>query len=221
MPHHVKSQAQLQRPVDPPQEQSLLQHLLWSLLQVVSPGGRHVAARQKHPSPVAQAHGPLQQSAVCVQVSSSALQLVAATRQAQVVTPLCVVHPQLPEQQPPVAGAQLAPGPRQVGPAGVCEASWALAFLRHFFFALPDFFLHLAEISCAATSSDLSRDARALLSASVRARRREPEAERERVSASKRNPSIGASFTQRGQANDGMIVTSEGMRAFPQKWGCR
>src|SRR5918993_632697 len=74
-----------------------------------------------------------------------------------------VVHP--PSQQRGVTGRGRS--------WAACWALWALAFLRHFFFCVPDFFLHAVSALWAAASSRASSGARAPLRARARERRRE------------------------------------------------
>jgi hypothetical protein len=75
-----------------------------------------------------------------------------------------------------------------------CAAACFLAFLRHFFLASPDFFLHLALRSWAAASSPPGQPIRprAPATSPPRARRREPAVLRDRVRVSKWDPSMGS-----------------------------
>src|SRR5215207_10058763 len=93
-------------------------------------------------------------------------------------------------QQPSQIWAQVRGG----GGGGGSLACWAacfLAFFRHFFLALPDFFLHVALRSWAAASSPTGRPARpsAAVSSPPRARRREPALVNARARAPKRESS--------------------------------
>jgi hypothetical protein len=74
----------------------------------------------------------------------------------------------------------------------VCEAACFLAFFRHFFLALPDFFLH-ADFALWASISLLPRVIRPPKMEPVRRRRasrREGVVERERERTSKRSASM-------------------------------
>jgi hypothetical protein len=74
-----------------------------------------------------------------------------------------------------------------------CVALCFLAFLRHFFFCLPDFFLHAFSALCASASPapSVKRLPRAEPASSRKAVRREGGAESKRESASKRFASTG------------------------------
>jgi hypothetical protein len=75
----------------------------------------------------------------------------------------------------------------------VCWALCFLAFLRHFFFCLPDFFLHAFRALCAVASPTprVTRLPRSEPTSRRRAPRREGVSERERERVSKRLASIG------------------------------
>src|SRR5215207_1808882 len=82
------------------------------------------------------------------------------------------------------------------GPSGSWLACWALcflAFLRHFFFCLPDFFLHAVRALCAVASPvpRVTRPPKTEPTSRRRALRREGEVDRERRKDSKRSGSIG------------------------------
>src|SRR5215207_2103038 len=136
----------------------------------------------------------------------------------------CRQTAQLPHEPPQPSSPQLFPVQFLVQPAAA-PACWALcflAFLRHFFFFSPDFFLHFARKSWASLGPD-SRQPRKPPSAdparSRSAPRREGFVARERSRVSKRSASKIGSFSAWHGRSIPSTMTTLSQSHYPQNWG--